>query len=692
PGSSGAGGFGGGGGGAPAAAAAGGFGAGKGGSGGGGGGGLGAGGDIFVQAGGLLTIAGGSLTGGLVAAGGAGGSGAGNGAALGSSLFLQVASGETDTVGSLIKDGTGQPGQVFVMGATNGSGGLGNSGGTLVLSGPSTYTGGTTVEGGAAVSISADNNLGASSSPVTLDNLTALVFTKTFSLTHNITVSGDPTFDVAPGMTVTQTGTISDGSTPGDVVLTGGGTLKLDQQNSFTGGTTIDNGTLDFAHAGAAGTGPIDFDSSTNPKTLLIDLGEAPANNGAFGNEIGNFDNTIDVIELRGVGFQEGATASDDGSHLVFTDGNYTVTFDLTNSTAQPTEYAYTDGAGDTFVTNNPNYTPPPPACYCAGTMILTEHGEVAVEDLRIGDVLIARSGDARPVRWIGTRAYDGRFIADNRHVLPVCVTAGALGDGVPRRDLWVSPAHSLYVEGVLVPAAYLINGATIVQADSVKAVEYFHIELETHDIVFADGAPAETYIDCDNRGIFANAAEYAALYPDDERSTWSFCAPRLEEGSDALDRIHGALLRRAASLGHGFERDPDLHLRVGRAVVRPQMISPCLYRFEIPAGSTAVRLASRSRAPAELDAASRDRRRLGVPVERFVLHDSELTIEAGHGHPALRDGFHDDEASHRWTDGAGHLPDAWLHAFPHGATLDLHLVPTQLGYRPSASALQAAG
>ena len=211
--------------------------------------------------------------------------------------------------------------------------------------------------------------------------------------------------------------------------------------------------------------------------------------------------------------------------------------------------------------------------------------------------------------------------------------------------------------------------------------------ELDTHDIVIADGAAAETYTDCDNRGMFANGAEYAALYPEDDRPTWNFCAPRLDEGSEALDRIRGALVRRAASLGYQVELDPDLHLRVGSMVVPPQRVSACLYRFEIPAGGTAIRLASRSRVPAEIHAASRDRRRLGVPVQRLVLRNSELTIEAGHGHPALRDGFQDDEASHRWTDGDARLPDAWLRLFPNGATLDLHLVPNQLGYCPSENA-----
>src|SRR5208282_307990 len=100
--------------------------------------------------------------------------------------------------------------------------------------------------------------------------------------------------------------------------------------------------------------------------------------------------------------------------------------------------------AGGTYIT---------PACFCRGTLIWSERGEVAVEDLAIGDRLITLLGAARRVKWIGRRAYDGRFVAANRKVLPIWVEAGALARGVPARDLFLSPEHSLYLDGALVPA-----------------------------------------------------------------------------------------------------------------------------------------------------------------------------------------------------------------------------------------------
>jgi len=234
------------------------------------------------------------------------------------------------------------------------------------------------------------------------------------------------------------------------------------------------------------------------------------------------------------------------------------------------------------------------------------------------------------------------------------------------------------------VPARQLVNGANIVQAEEVAQVEYFHIELEAHDVIFAEGAPTESFVDCDNRGMFQNASEFSQLYPGGNGPAWDFCAPRLEWGSEELAAIRAALLERAEALGHGLDSDPDLRLIVDGRAVRPSSVIGCRYRFDIPAGNRAVWLASRSTVPAEADAASRDNRQLGVAVERIVLHDADLSIEAWHSHPKLCEGFHDDEASHRWSDGRARVPDALLRPFAGAFVLDVHLASSELGYRVS--------
>ena len=191
-----------------------------------------------------------------------------------------------------------------------------------------------------------------------------------------------------------------------------------------------------------------------------------------------------------------------------------------------------------------------PAPCYCPGTLILTDRGEVPIEDLRIGDTVMTASGQSQPIRWIGRRSYAGAFITGRRDILPVRISRGALAEGVPHRDLWVSPMHAMYIEGYLIPAVALVNGLSIVQAEAVEHVAYVNLELPSHDVILAEGAAAETFIDDESRYQFQNAAEYEALYPHATRSPPVYYAPRLEEG-DRLHAICAAIAARAAGAAH---------------------------------------------------------------------------------------------------------------------------------------------
>uniref|UniRef100_UPI003FD8B138 Hint domain-containing protein n=4 Tax=Rhodoblastus sp. TaxID=1962975 RepID=UPI003FD8B138 len=184
-------------------------------------------------------------------------------------------------------------------------------------------------------------------------------------------------------------------------------------------------------------------------------------------------------------------------------------------------------------------------ACYCRGTLIATEKGEVAVEDLTIGDRVLTKSGALRPIKWIGTRAYSVRFARNNPDLLPIRFKAGSLAENVPARDLFVSPHHAMFLDGVLIPAEHLVNGATIVQEAPGEDIHYFHIELESHDVLIAEGALSESFVDDDSRGMFQNAHEFRALYPGERQNEAVYCAPRVEDGY-ALDRVRRRLAERA--------------------------------------------------------------------------------------------------------------------------------------------------
>jgi hypothetical protein len=192
-----------------------------------------------------------------------------------------------------------------------------------------------------------------------------------------------------------------------------------------------------------------------------------------------------------------------------------------------PTLTFTSDGAGGTLVKC---------ACFRRGTLIATEQGERPVETLAIGDRIVTQS-DLKTLRWIGKRHYSGQALFDRPDMLPVLIRAGGLGDQLPRRDLWVSPEHALYLNGALVPASLLTNAVSIWTDTTVASVSYFHLEFDSHEVVYAEAAPAESFVDDRSREMFDNAAEYARLYPDAQTTETCFCAPRVEDG-EALETV----------------------------------------------------------------------------------------------------------------------------------------------------------
>jgi hypothetical protein len=152
--------------------------------------------------------------------------------------------------------------------------------------------------------------------------------------------------------------------------------------------------------------------------------------------------------------------------------------------------------------------------CFAAGTRLRTPHGDVAVETLRAGDLVLTASGEVLPVKWIGHRDVDCVRHAAPEKVWPVRVAAHAFGANLPVRDLYLSPDHALFVGGVLIPAKQLVNHDTVAQLPQ-DAVTYYHVELERHDVLLAEGLPAESFLDTGNRAAFANGGGAMQLHPD---------------------------------------------------------------------------------------------------------------------------------------------------------------------------------
>jgi len=169
--------------------------------------------------------------------------------------------------------------------------------------------------------------------------------------------------------------------------------------------------------------------------------------------------------------------------------------------------------------------------CFAGGTRILTGRGNVPVEDIEIGDTVCTVSGRQVPVRWVGMQAFADGPVLRGADVMPIRIEHDAIAEGVPLRDLYVSPWHFLFFDGYLMPAKDLVNGASITQTlpAGAKGIEYYHIVLDHHDVVLAEGVAAETLLMTAGAiEIFSNSAEYVSLYGEHPPSEHVPYAPRV--------------------------------------------------------------------------------------------------------------------------------------------------------------------
>ena len=183
-------------------------------------------------------------------------------------------------------------------------------------------------------------------------------------------------------------------------------------------------------------------------------------------------------------------------------------------------------------------------ASFCGGTRILTTRGRVRVEKLRLSDQVLTLQNGPLPIRWIGQRIYGRHFARLSPNSIPIKIQAGAIDDGMPSRDLFLSPLHNLYIDGILIPAEALLNGSTVTRCEEMDPIAYYNIEMPIHAVVLAEDLPAESYIDRGDRAMFMNSTS-AKVVETITAQAWEACAPILQSGP-LVDRVRARIALRA--------------------------------------------------------------------------------------------------------------------------------------------------
>jgi hypothetical protein len=598
-------------------------------------------------------------------------------------------------------------GVVSVTGASSFSGGTDS-----IAAG--TFTTGTLTVGGASTLLT----LSGGTLTTTVNNATA----NTIGAGDKISMSTGSVLDF------TNAGGSGSGGFTNSGTIIGAGTLK----GTVAGGGTIEasGGTLDLtSNIGNAGTAAPIFDIFGSGASVLQVDGTVGTGNtftfltGAVGdlrytNSTAGLSATVSGLNvntsLAKTNFIDFAakTVTIQGSNkfsgtgpatVTLSDGSHTSTLTLTNPTGSASGTWFVDtvsdgGTGtDVFLSTV--------VCFAAGTRILTATGERVIESLLQGDIVLTLADgelQAHPVNWVGRRRIDLTAHPRPETVAPVCIRRDAFADNMPHTDLLVSPDHAIFVDGKLICTRQLVNGTTILQEQDCASVDYYHVELDAHAILLAEGLPAESYLDTGNRGFFGNADEPLILHPDltDEsdypaREAGS-CAPFVSAEADVLP-VWQRLADRAAALGQPVPQletttDPTPCLIAKGRTVKPMYGENGLYIFALPKGANEVRLVSRSAAPTDVRPWLEDRRKLGLYVERIVLRSADDVRDVPVDHPSLTSGWWAVESSgtslRRWTDGNATLPVPMM-AGP--TMLEIRATSGGLAYPVSADQVSAA-
>lgn len=473
----------------------------------------------------------------------------------------------------------------------------------------------------------------------------------------SITSSGDVT--VAGGTSLTVYG---------DVKVTG--SLNIDDENVTVGGT-VSGGAVTISGGATLKTGYV---------TSTIIFGTSPTNSSASNtlivtnySEIINIENLSprDVIE-----FDNGETTS------LSVKGNTLV--DQTGAVVANVTFASGYSASDfSFSGDTATVT-----CYLRDTAINTTRGNVAVQDIALGDHVLAYAGDAtssRRVVWAGRAScIVDSSLPDDLAGYPVRILKDAISAGAPFKDMLVTAEHCLLLEGKFIPVRMLVNGRSIFYDKTIASYDYYHIETEDHSVIMADGVLTESYLDTGNRSSFRQTGKVVSI-GGSRKLSWNDAAAPLDVTRAFVEPLFREILDRSESLGcpvvnegSPLSYDTDLHLITeSGAIIRKISETDGRSVFVIPNGVNELRIVSNASRPSDvIGPYVDDRRYFGVAVGEVMLHEgrrSRSVVE----HLSLvdLDGWNALEAeTGRWTTGDALLPLGERN-WPYAALLSVQII-----------------
>lgn len=362
-----------------------------------------------------------------------------------------------------------------------------------------------------------------------------------------------------------------------------------------------------------------------------------------------------------------------DGSYMLLADpnGNMSNVTIKYVSTTSPTTWVFSYNSQllgeSTLYQGNGNFVPHyegAAPCFLAGTEILAGDRVVAVEDIRVGDevdIFGHQTVRSRKVVWAGKSrmtAMPGRKAAQAGY--PVCISRGAFAEDVPYRDMRVTAEHSFFFEGKLFPVRMLVNDRTIYYDRDCASYDYYHIELEEHSVIMADGALTESYLNTGHTTFPHKAdarldswSDNAAFPLDTSREFVEAIFRRIEKRAETL----GVALR-GSEAGSTDERPTCVETSCG-TIVMPLRRSGDRLIFQIPDSATEITLRSDSARPCDaIGPFVDDRRQLGLLVGELELYYSDSTrrVDLTTVASSLGGWYAGDAPETRWTNGAGQV------------------------------------